>query len=105
MEKRDRRTESKLTRYKVEDGKEWCFCSSHGEFLPCEQFTKSKTYEHGYEYRCRYCWKNSIPSKFGTHQIKQQMERNIVDNFLKQCGYDPTSPVPVYEQFLIKHDL
>lgn len=105
MEKRDRRTETKLNRYKIEDGIELCFCSSHGEFLPCEEFTKSKTYDHGFEYRCRECYKNKVPSKYGFQQNKRNIEERALNDFLIQCGYDPTSLVPVHEQFLIKHDL
>lgn len=105
MEERGSRGPRPLQRYKVIDGQPWCFCSSHDEFFPCEQFTKSRTFEHGYEYRCKSCQYNQIPSKYSTRGISRQNELDIVKKFLVSCGYNPESTIPVHEQFLIKHDL
>jgi len=105
MEKRDGRTENRVNRYKVEDGEPLCFCSAHNDFLPCSEFNKSTGYQHGFDYRCRACYKLNKLSVNG-HQGKQRKEeRTLLNAFYRSAGYDPESPVPIHHQFLIRHDL
>lgn len=105
MEKRDRRLEKKIDRYKVVDGQELCYCSSEGIFRPCNEFNRSKTYEHGFDYRCRECGRNNVHSLYGSFETIEKENRKILDEFYRTCGYDPSSPIPIHEQFLIRHDL
>ena len=105
METRDKRTDRKIERHKIEDGVEVCFCSSEGIYKPCEEFTRSKTYEHGYDYRCKECTRTRAHSIYGSFATIEKEQRDILNKFYRQVGYDPQSPIPIHEQFLIRHDL
>lgn len=105
MEKRDGRSERKIVRVKEELGQKLCYCSAHKDFLPCEHFHKSKTYEHGFDYRCVDCIRNM---RHANQDFKNKLvakERVLLNAFYRNCGYDPESPIPIHEQFLIRHDL
>ena len=105
MEKRDGRTYNKLTRYKVEDGEPLCFCSAHNDFLPCSEFNRAHYYDHGYDYRCKTCYKENKLSINRNQEKQREEERTVLNAFYRSAGYDPESPVPIHQQFLIRHDL
>lgn len=105
MEKRDGRSERKLTRIKIVDGETLCYCSSEGIFKPCDEFNRCKSYEHGFDYRCKKCNKLNVHSVNGSYNSIEKEQRKILNNFYRQVGYDPESPIPIHEQFLIRHDL
>jgi hypothetical protein len=108
MEKRRRRGPKEIERLKLVDGKPLCWCSVHKDYLPCEEFTPSITYYHGYNFRCRSC-DLEIRSEKKRQKILERgpvyTEREILNNFYREIGYDPESPIPIHEQFLIRHDL
>lgn len=105
MDKRDAAIENKFTRFKVEEGEPLCFCSAHNDFLPCNEFIKSKGYVHGYDYRCKACQKLNKLSVSVLLDKQRKQERTLLNEFYRSAGYDPESPVPIHQQFLIRHDL
>lgn len=104
MEKRDGNYHE-IDRHKIVDGVEYCLCSGHGYFLPCSEFGLAKKYHHGYNYRCKECAKNLTPAKWGHAQKKVENEKIELQRVLKVLGYDPTSTIPIHQQFILKHDL
>ena len=60
---------------------------------------------HGYRY---FCEGSEQFARIGVGPNKEKMDkltRQYADELLVGMGYDPSSTIPVYEQFLIKHDL
>ncbi len=104
MEERDGNYHE-LVRHKIIDGVEYCLCSSHGHFLPCTEFSNVNKYYHGYNYRCKDCAKNLTPAQWGSGQKKVENEKMGSQRLLMVLGYDPTSTIPIHQQFLLKHDL
>ena len=97
-----------FVRYKVEDGVEFCWCSGHKEYLPCEGFganSRNKSGKHNY---CKECVRmndrkqKGEPIPFGT--VNQFVE-NQKNNILKNLGYDLEGDVSIHQQFLKKHKL
>jgi hypothetical protein len=87
----------------IDDEVKKCYCKNCDTFHDCsEHFLNSKT-KNGYSYSCKATTKNyyAPPKEFTQEQIVK-MES---DRILERLGYDLTSPVPIYKQFLLKHDL
>lgn len=105
MEIRNISGQTSLVRNKLIDGVELCFCSAHYDFLPCENFSKNKTYHHGFHYRCFECENLGIKSKWEPNIKKEESEKKTVQELLQHLGYDTLSNTPIYQQFLNKHNL
>jgi hypothetical protein len=87
----------------IEEGEKKCFCKNCNVFHPCtEHFVNAKT-NNGYSYNCKATTKNyyAPPQKFTQAEIVQKETNRI----LKSLGYDLSSPIPIHQQFLLKHDL
>jgi hypothetical protein len=87
----------------LEDGVEKCFCHYCEIYHNCTEHFRTTKNKHGYSTRCKDTSKNyyTQPSEFTRQEIVKR-ECHII---LQKLGYDLNSTIPVYEQFLIKHDL
>ena len=90
-------------RYYIDDYGENCYCSRCETYHPCEEHHRDKRTPTGYAYNCK-----ATSKKYGSTQSQKTFQailKKESDEMLVKMGYDPTSSIPVYEQFLIKHDL
>jgi hypothetical protein len=86
----------------VEDGVKKCYCAACEVFHDCtEHFVNSKN-KHGYSTNCKSTTKNYYKEK---KPSPDEYVRMGCDDILLKLGYDIHSNIPIYEQFLIKHDL
>lgn len=93
----------KSNRYRVINGVEMCFCKLHQEWLECSNFYY-RNRNSMFEYSCKPC----ILAKNRNNKEKREWklgDKEMATKVLQACGYDPSSTIPVWEQFLIKHDL
>jgi hypothetical protein len=82
---------------KIIDGRQFCHCAKHNDFLPCEEFHKDNTKKHKHRSSCIECDRiGKIPEDYTTKHAK------II---LSKLGYNVKSKIPIWQQFLIKHDL
>lgn len=88
--------------YKLEDGVEKCWCTRCEVYHPCEEHYTNRKSKTGYSHICKKKTKNyyKAPKENRNTLIKRQSQE-----VLKNLGYNLESTIPVYEQFLIKHDL
>jgi hypothetical protein len=105
MEGRRKPKKPRIQRLKIVDGESLCWCAQHQDYLPCEKFAASISYDNGYNYKCIEC----TTANRDEHKKKKNEgvipERELLNLFYRQCGYDPTSPIPIHEQFVIRHEL
>lgn len=86
-----------------QDGQKKCYCTNCDTFHNCTEHFVTNKNKHGFSHSCKATTKNyyaPVPQFTAEQIIKMESDR-----MLKNLGYDLTSPIPVYEQFLIKHDL
>ena len=82
------------------DGVNWCFCSGHSDWHPCDEFYLGK-HGHGYQYHCKP-YLNKI-QHFGV--APKENDLVIAREMLSRMGYDINSDKTIHQQFLNKHDL
>ena len=86
---------------KITDGAKWCHCAKHDGFSLCDDFHKDKTSKHGYRSSCIECER--------LHKLNKTQPLNYNERYarilLSRIGYDVKSKVPIWQQFLLKHDL
>jgi hypothetical protein len=90
-------------RHIIVEGLDKCFCSRCDEYHDCIEFHRDRRTPTGWSYNCV-----ATAKKYGVTESQQTFLRETKegsDEVLKALGYDPTSPIPVHQQFLIKHDL
>ena len=86
------------------NGVDMCWCITHQDYLPCEEFYIRPKVPTGYDYRCSECaraiaQKNRY-DRLGYEKMDDKTATNVVLTIL---GYDPHSDIPVHEQFIQKH--
>ena len=87
---------------KFEDGLEKCWCRRCEVWHLCDEHYVNRKSKTGYSYICKAKTKNYYKAP----QVNQEdFVRGHTERILKQLGYNLESSIPVYEQFLIKHDL
>lgn len=94
----------KRVNYYIENYVEKCWCRRCEEYHDCIHHEQDPRTPHGYRYFCDATSKRA----HGPGQSKEHVEaitRKYANEILRELGYDPDSTIPVYEQFLIKHDL
>ncbi len=95
----------KKTFYYIKDNEEICWCRRCETYHNCMQHGRDTRTPHGYRY---FCEQSQLFAREGigpdADKIRE-LTRKYADELLKEMGYDPSSTIPVYEQFLIKHDL
>ena len=87
-----------MSRIIEKDGITLRMCSMCKECLPLTDFCKNKQSADKLNYRCKPCSKKKNPPELF---IKTS------NDILQSLGYDtdPNNPIPVYKQFLMKHNL
>lgn len=86
------------------NGVDMCWCKRHEAYIECSKFYY-RYHNNMYEYECKEC----ISERNRLFKLKNKegkpTEKELKEIFLRACGYDPESKIPIHEQFLIKHDL
>jgi hypothetical protein len=81
-----------------------CWCVSHKEYLPCDQFYIRDRTSTGYDYNCSTCIKEqSKKNRAKKNTIPKVSERELSNNLLTRLGYDLESDLTVHEQFIQKY--
>lgn len=92
-----------IERFIIENDVERCYCSFCKEYHDCSEFGINRAIKHGYSNTC----------KEGKRKQRNIMPKSEIDEYisneskriLRECGYVPSSKIPIHEQFLLKHDL
>jgi len=90
--------------YFIDNYVEMCWCRRCEKYHNCIEHDPDPRTPHGYRYFCQ----DTAKRGHGPGQTKDSVElryRKYADEILRDMGYDPKASIPVYEQFLIKHDL
>lgn len=91
-------------RKKIVDGVDMCWCATHKDYLPCDQFYLRPKSITGHDYCCMECVKVKSQlyryKRLGYDKMDDKTATNVV---LSLMGYDPHSEVSVHEQFIQKH--
>lgn len=95
----------RIERLKIVDGVSLCWCAGHKDYLPCKEFAPSISWNNGYNYKCVVCTTAKLDERKQKKLEGVIPERELLNLFYRQCGYDPESPIPIHEQFLIRHEL
>ena len=86
---------------KIIDGQKWCHCARHDAFAPCDEFHIDNSKKHKYRSSCIVCERNMKHKEVIPLGYNERYARII----LTRLGYDVKSKIPIWQQFLIKHDL
>jgi len=88
----------------LRDGEEFCWCTSHQEYLPCEGFYIREKTGTGFDYKCKQCLKDLQKQNRAKTAIPKINEREIANDILTRLGYDLNSDIPVHEQLMKKYN-
>lgn len=93
----------KFPRHKIIDDKEYCYCSQHREYHPCEEFQVSSSKGYGYQYNCREI--NALIHADRTNRFCSDFDKELANMMLESMGYKTDGEISVHEQFKQKHHL
>ena len=95
-------SQEKIVRVVFEQDIKMCWCSYEKMYKPCSVFSP-RPGQHGYQYYCKDC-----AAAIKRDELEPEASiyvREGADNLLKKLGYNLSSELSVYEQFIKKHFL
>lgn len=94
---------TKFPRHKFVDGVEFCYCSQHKDYHPCEEFQLSSSKGYGYQYNCRVI--NQLIYTNRSNQFSSDFDKELSNMMLERMGYKTDGEISVHQQFKQKYQL
>jgi hypothetical protein len=89
-----------------ENGKRLAYCNAHKEYLPIEDFGVVKALGTPRP-KCRKCEAALSRAQHARERLLRdnRTDEEVAMDILKLLGYDLNNEVPVWQQFLIRHQI